>query len=49
MKSENHFKRDIVEVKDVKLQRYSPIHTAGPVIEPGNWEKSDPFLFNDGG
>lgn len=45
MKSENHFKRDIVEVKDVKLQRYSPIHTAGPVIEPGNWEKSDPFLL----
>lgn len=45
MKSENHFKRDIVEVKDVKLQRYSPIHAAGPVIEPGNWEKSDPFLL----
>lgn len=45
MKRENNLKRDIVEVKDVKLQRYSPIHTAGPVIEPGNWKKSDPFLL----
>lgn len=45
MESKNIFKRDIAEVRDVKLQKYSPIHTAGPVIEPGNWEKSDPFLL----
>lgn len=45
MKSLETYKRDIVEVKDVKLHTNSPIHTAGPVIEPGNWEKSDPFLL----
>lgn len=38
------FKRDIAEIRDVVLRRNSPIHAAGPVIEFGNWSKSDPFL-----
>jgi quercetin 2,3-dioxygenase len=37
-------KRDITDVQDVILRRYSPIHAAGPVIEFGNWSQSDPFL-----
>lgn len=45
MENTKIYKRDIVEVNDVKLYKNSPIHTAGPVIEGGNWEKSDPFLL----
>jgi len=42
---ENVYKRDITEIRDVKLTAYSSIHSAGPVIAPGNWAKHDPFLL----
>ncbi|MRN55599.1 pirin family protein [Paenibacillus monticola] len=38
-------KRSISEVRDVILKSMSPIHAAGPVVEPGNWAKNDPFLL----
>lgn len=38
-------KRDISEVREVVLNRVSAIHAAGPVLEPGNWAKHDPFLL----
>ncbi|MBB6448718.1 hypothetical protein HNR44_000667 [Geomicrobium halophilum] len=37
--------RTIAEVRDVILRKNSDIHTAGPVVAPGNWAKSDPFLL----
>lgn len=45
MENKNIFKREIAAVRDVHLHEHSPIHAAGPVIEPGNWEKYDPFLL----
>ncbi|KHL91249.1 pirin [Paenibacillus sp. IHB B 3415] len=45
MEQTNVIKRDISEVREVTLSHMSPIHAAGPVIEPGNWAKNDPFLL----
>ncbi len=45
MHHSNVIKREISEVREVKLNRVSSIHTAGPVLEPGAWEKNDPFLL----
>ncbi|ASA19868.1 pirin family protein [Paenibacillus donghaensis] len=45
MEQSNAMKRDISEVREVTLSHVSPIHAAGPVIEPGNWAKNDPFLL----
>lgn len=45
MHQSNVVKRDISEVREVILNRMSPIHAAGPVIEPGDWAKHDPFLL----
>ncbi|MCU1806643.1 pirin family protein [Cytobacillus firmus] len=45
MQNEKIPKREIASIRKVKLQKHSPIHAAGPVIEPGNWEKYDPFLL----
>ncbi|MBW5447104.1 pirin family protein [Cohnella sp. CFH 77786] len=38
------FKREIIDRKDVVLRPVSPVHAAAPVLEPGLWEKNDPFL-----
>ncbi|WP_068776999.1 pirin family protein [Paenibacillus sp. FJAT-26967] len=38
-------KRNIAEVKTIKLEQISHVHTAGPVMEPGYWSKFDPFLL----
>lgn len=35
----------IIEIRDIVLQKNSSIHTFGPVLEPGNWKKNDPFLI----
>lgn len=45
MKHSNTMKREISEVRTVTLDRVSPIHAAGPVLETGNWTKNDPFLL----
>ncbi|MDM5224726.1 pirin family protein [Cytobacillus sp. NJ13] len=45
MENEEITKREIASIRKVNLQEHSPIHAAGPVIEPGNWEKFDPFLL----
>ncbi|WP_019909369.1 pirin family protein [Paenibacillus sp. HW567] len=45
MQHSNAVKRDISEVREVTLSQVSSIHAAGPVIEPGVWEKNDPFLL----
>ncbi|MGA5689798.1 pirin family protein [Cytobacillus pseudoceanisediminis] len=45
MENEEITKRKIASIRKVYLQEHSPIHAAGPVIEPGNWEKFDPFLL----
>lgn len=45
MVNKRNTKRAIASVRNVTLQEHSPIHAAGPVIEPGNWEKYDPFLL----
>ncbi|SFE96776.1 pirin family protein [Alteribacillus iranensis] len=37
--------RGIRRVKEVSFQENSPTHKAGLLIEPGNWEESDPFLL----
>ncbi|NWL88444.1 pirin family protein [Paenibacillus sp. 79R4] len=45
MKTSSVFQRHIAEVRRVKLDTVSPIHSAGPVLEMGKWEKNDPFLI----
>ncbi|MGJ7921616.1 pirin family protein [Neobacillus sp. LXY-4] len=37
--------RGIRRVKTVQYQTNSPIHRNGFILEPGNWEEHDPFLF----
>ncbi|WP_027408460.1 pirin family protein [Anoxybacteroides tepidamans] len=37
--------RSIRYVRTVQMQMNSPIHQSGPVLEPGNWQEYDPFLF----
>lgn len=37
--------RNINKIWTVNEQRISPIHTAGTVLEPGNWSEYDPFLL----
>lgn len=38
------YNRTVSSVRNVKLQQNSPIHTAGMVLDPGEWERNDPFL-----
>lgn len=45
MENKKIFKREIAAVRNVHLHEHSRIHSAGPVIEHGNWEKYDPFLL----
>ncbi|MBT2690601.1 pirin family protein [Bacillus sp. ISL-47] len=45
MEDKDIYKREIAKVRKVQLHEHSPIHAAGPVIEPGNWERYDPFLL----
>lgn len=45
MNQSNVVKRGISEVRKVTLSQVSPIHAAGPVLEPGEWTKNDPFLL----
>ena len=37
--------REIKKVWTVTEQTISPIHTAGPILAPGNWVDYDPFLL----
>ncbi len=37
--------RMISDIRTVQLKAVSTIHQAAPVIEPGHWEKYDPFLL----
>ncbi|WP_342431227.1 pirin family protein [Neobacillus sp. FSL H8-0543] len=37
--------REIKKIWTVNEQKVSPIHTAGPVLAPGNWMDYDPFLL----
>ena len=37
--------REIKKIWTVNEQKVSPIHTAGPVLAPGNWVDYDPFLL----
>lgn len=32
-------------IKTVQITTNSPIHKSGPILEPGNWQEHDPFLF----
>ncbi|GGF92498.1 pirin family protein [Paenibacillus aceti] len=45
MATNSVFQREIAEVRTVELDTVSPIHSAGPVLEMGKWEKNDPFLI----
>jgi quercetin 2,3-dioxygenase len=37
--------REIKKIWTVTEQKVSPVHTAGPVLTPGNWVDYDPFLL----
>jgi quercetin 2,3-dioxygenase len=37
--------REIKKIWTVTEQKVSPVHTAGPVLAPGNWVDYDPFLL----
>ncbi|MCL6573924.1 MAG: pirin family protein [Bacillus sp. (in: Bacteria)] len=45
MKRENGKRRSIKKIWTVNERTISPIHIAGPILEPGNWEEYDPFLL----
>lgn len=45
MENENSKRREIKKIWTVNEQIISPIHSAGPVLEPGHWEDYDPFLL----
>jgi redox-sensitive bicupin YhaK (pirin superfamily) len=45
MKIENYNPRDIKKIWTVNEREISPIHRAGPILEPGHWEDYDPFLL----
>ena len=45
MSTDNIKSREVRSVRDVVFQENSESHKAGLVIEPGNWEESDPFLL----
>lgn len=45
MSKERVVSRGIRSVRDVTYQKNSPTHTVGMVLEPGYWEKHDPFLL----
>lgn len=39
------YHRAVSSVRKVHLQQHSPIQTAGVVVEPGDWQRTDPFLI----
>lgn len=45
MTNQSFFERSILSVHTPVFQRNSDIHTMAWVLEPGNWEKHDPFLL----
>ena len=45
MKNKKIERREIKRVWTVKQQKFSPIHSVGPVLAPGNWKEYDPFLL----
>lgn len=45
MTNSSIFERSIQSVHNPVFQRNSDIHTMAWVLEPGNWEKHDPFLL----
>lgn len=45
MSNEHMISRGIRSVRDVVFHENSTTHKAGLVIEPGNWEETDPFLI----
>ena len=45
MNTENIKRREIKKVWTVTEQKISNIHTASPILEPGNWEDHDPSYY----
>lgn len=43
-KNDHVYNRTISRIYTPQFQRKSDIHTLAAIIEPGQWEKHDPFL-----
>ena len=45
MKTQNVVQREVQDKWAMVPQKNTPIHKAGLVLPPGNWEAFDPFLL----